>query len=87
MAKNKDITNEKTKTILYGIGSLLLLISPLVWVVVPNLFSNALCNPGQTGTGCGYANIGINSYAFFVALVPFVLGIVTILIAVFKQSK
>lgn len=62
------------RTILLTIGIFLLFISPLVWMLIPQLFSDALCNPGPTGNGCGYANAGMNAYAFFGAAAVFAIG-------------
>lgn len=62
------------RTILLTIGIFLLFISPLVWMLIPQLFSDALCNPGPTGNGFGCANAGMNAYAFFGAAAVFAIG-------------
>lgn len=81
--KRQNKYTQETKTLLFTIGSIFLLITPIVWILVPQLLTDALC----TRQSCGYNNVGINTYALLIALVPCVIGIVTILFGAFYKGS
>ena len=69
------------------IGGFLILLSPVVFALVPPLLTDYLCNSG-VGTGCGYKNLGITGYALYIALVPFIIGLVLLVTSfVVKKRK
>lgn len=72
-----------------SIGTLLLAISPVIFLLLPQLpfFFDIFCGPNAVGDGCGYANIGITGYAFYIAAAPFIMGILLILAGLILKRR
>jgi len=85
MKKTKSKINNSN---LILIGKILSVASVILFVVLPRIpaFFDYFCNPGPSGEGCGYANLGIRGYALYAVSVPLVMGIIFIIVGM-RKSK
>ena len=69
------------------IGGVLILISPLVFSLVPTYLKNLFCNPGPIANGCGENDLGILGYALWVSLTPFIIGFALLITGIVLHSR
>jgi len=76
--------NEQKTTLLIILGSLFVLLSPIIFFLTPAVLGGVLC---RTESSCGYAGLGILGYALYFAIASGVVGFVFLAIGLFLQLK
>jgi hypothetical protein len=86
MRKSKHMVKTNKIIVIRSAGIISLVISPIAFWSVLLFFKDILCNPGPSGHGCGFANVGLSGYALYFALPFLTLGVILVIISIFKEK-
>ena len=76
--------NEEKITLLIILGSLFVLLSPILFFLTPPVLGGVLC---RTESSCGYAGLGVLGYALYFAIASGVVGFVFLAIGLYLQFR